>query len=83
MARPRSKDPRIKQLLLRMTERQMEILESVAHLERTTPNGYAHQVLIEHLGAMAKNPRVQADIKNRTAYECDNADTAPIRRARA
>lgn len=81
MPRPRADEPRDQQLLLRFTARQMEILESVAHLERATPNAYAHEVLVEHLAAMAKNARVQADQANRAAYEADLATTSPLRKA--
>ena len=58
----------------------MEILESVAHLERTTPNAYAHQFLVEHLSVVAKNRRVQSDLENRAAYDSDAALTTSIRK---
>jgi hypothetical protein len=83
MPRQRSNEPRIRQLLLRLTPRQMEVLESVAHLERATPNTYAHQLLVEHLAAMAKNRRVQTDLQNRTSYDRDAAVATPIRQADA
>jgi hypothetical protein len=51
----------------------------VAHLERTKPNTYAHQVLVQHLAAMEKNPRVQADLANRAAYESDAVASTPLR----
>lgn len=81
MPRPRSSDPRNKQLLLRLTDRQMEVLESVAHLERTTANAYAHRVLVQHLAAMSKNKRVRADLDNRAAYDEDGGVTTPLRQA--
>lgn len=73
MPRPKASEPRDRQLLLRLTARQLEVLEAVAHLERTTPNAYAHEVLVEHLAAMATNHRVQADLSNRAAYATDAA----------
>ncbi len=73
MPRPKADEPRQEQLLLRLTRRQLEVLESVAHLERTSPNKYAHQVLVDHLAQMLKNPRVQVDIANREAYAGDSA----------
>jgi hypothetical protein len=79
MPRPRVSEPRDQQLLLRLTARQLEVLESVAHLERTKPNTYAHQVLVEHLASMAQNPRVQADLENRAAYDADAAAATPLR----
>ena len=79
MPRPRVVEPRNRQLLLRLTVRQAEVLESVAHLERTRSNTYAHQVLVEHLTAMEKNPRVRADLKNRAVYDADAVDATPLR----
>lgn len=76
MPRPRAQEPRDKQLLLRLTARQYEVLESVAHLERTTANAYAHQALVEHLAGVVRSPRVQADLKNRAAYDLE---LAPVR----
>lgn len=80
MPRPKAVEPRDQQLLLRLTERQHEVLESVAHLERAKPNSYAHQILVAHLAAMAKNPRVQADLANRAAYAADAAVATPLRK---
>lgn len=80
MPRPKAPEPRDQQLLLRLTERQREVLESVAHLENATPNSYSHQVLVEHLSAMVKNPRVQADLANRVAYAADAAVATPLRK---
>jgi len=80
MPRPRKEEPRNEQLLLRLTTRQLEVLESVAHLERLSPNTYAHQLLVVHLAAMAKHPRVQADLANRAAYDAEAAGTSPLRR---
>lgn len=78
MPRPKADEPRDQQLLLRMTVQQVRVLESVAHLEHTKPNAYAHQVLVEHLASMAKNPRVEADLANRAAYDADTASTAQL-----
>ena len=79
MPRPRSREPRDKQLLLRVTARQLDVLEAIAHLERTTPNAFAHQILVEHLAKVLKNPRVQADLANRAAYAAEAATTTPLR----
>lgn len=79
MPRPRAPEPRDQQLLLRLTARQLEVLTSVAHLERSKPNTYAHGILVEHLGAVARNPRVQADLANRAAYDADAAAAVPLR----
>lgn len=78
MPRPKADEPRERQLLIRLTARQLEVLESVAHLERTSPNKYAHQVLVDHLAQMLKNPRVQTDLANREAYGADLAATTDL-----
>lgn len=78
MPRPRASEPRDQQLLLRLTSRQLDVLVTVGHLERSTPNTYAHRILVEHLAAMEKNPRVQADLANRAAYESDAASATPL-----
>lgn len=84
MPRPKAPEPRDQQLLLRLTARQLEVLESVAHLEHTKPASYAHQLLVEHLAAMVENPRVQADLANRASYAADAAVATSLRaRARS
>ncbi|MDQ3680262.1 MAG: hypothetical protein M3378_06925 [Actinomycetota bacterium] len=50
----------------------------MAHLERTKPNSYAHQILVEHLAALVNNPRVQADLANRAGYDADGAVATPL-----
>ena len=79
MSRPKAKEPRDQQLMLRLTARQLEVLESVAHLDRTRPNAYVHQFLVQHLASMVNNPRVQADLANRTAYDQDATTATPLR----
>lgn len=82
MPRPKADEPRREQLLLRLTRRQLDVLEAVAHLERTSPNRYAHQVLVDHLAQTLRNPRVQADLANRHAYSEDRAVTTELSRRR-
>ena len=79
MPRPMADEPRSEQLLLRLTSRQLDVLESVAHLERTKPNTYAYTILVEHLDAMTKNPRVQADLANRSGYDADGTGATSLR----
>ncbi len=80
MPKPKAQEPREHQLLIRLTARQQAVLESVAHLERATPNQYAHQVLVDHLANMTSNPRVLADLENRAAYARDLAATTALDR---
>jgi len=79
MPRPKATEPRDQQLLLRLTARQYEMLESVAHLERSTTNAYVHQLLVGHLTTMANNRRVKADVANRAAYDADAAVATRLR----
>jgi len=79
MSRPKAKEPRDQQLMLRLTARQLEVLESVAHLDRSRPNAYVHQLLVQHLVSMVNNPRVQADLANRAAYDKDASTATPLR----
>jgi hypothetical protein len=81
MPRRRSDGPRVRQLLIRITARQLEVLESVAHLSRQTPNAYAHQLLIEHLSALSKDQFVKADLDNRAAFDAVRTIATPLRRA--
>lgn len=80
MPRPRATEPRDEQLLIRITARQLRVLQSVAHLEKAkSPNAYAHRLLVDHLESMEKNQRVQADLKNRDAYDADAKTATPLR----
>lgn len=72
-------EPRDRQLLIRLTGRQLEVLESVAHLARTKPNTYVHQLLVEHLAGMLKNSHVRADLENRAAFDAAQSTTTPMR----
>lgn len=83
MPRPRADEPRDKPLLIRLTARQLEVLQSVAHLARTTPNAYLHQLLVEHLATMVNNPHVKADLANRAAFDASAATTTPLRGRRS
>jgi hypothetical protein len=75
MPKPRSADPRDRTLLLRLTASEMEMLEVVAHLERTTANAHAYSLLIEHLAMMAKEPHVERGLANRASYDARPAAT--------
>jgi hypothetical protein len=80
MPRQRATEPRDEQLLIRITARQLRVLQSVAHLESAkSPNAYAHRLLVDHLESMEKNRRVQADLKNRDAYDTDAKTATPLR----
>ncbi len=80
MARPKSSNPRSEQLLMRLTEGQMRVLEAVAHLEGQTPNTYARGLLETHLKALEQHPRVRADIENRKRYEAEKSQTVVLHR---
>lgn len=78
MARPKATDPRSAQLLIRLTAGDMNVLESIAHLERTTPNAYARRLLENHLMAIAAHPHVQRDLANRGSYQSQQAAATPL-----
>lgn len=79
MPRPKAEERRDRQVLLRLTARQYEVLDAVAHLTRQTPNAYAHQVLIDHLAGMAHDQHVIADIANRAAFDASGTHATPLR----
>lgn len=79
MPRPKADEPRDHPLLIRLTARQVEVLQSVAHLARTTPNSYLHQLLVEHLATMVNNSHVKADLENRAAFDAEAATATPLR----
>lgn len=79
MPRPKADEPRDQPLLIRLTARQLEVLQSVAHLARITPNTYLHQLLVDHLAGMVSNPHVKADFENRVAFDAAAATATPLR----
>ena len=78
MSRSKAEHPRDQTLLLRLTTEQRDVLESAAHLGRTTPNGYAYKLLSDHLATLATQPHVAADRENRAAFDVAWAQTVPI-----
>lgn len=78
MPKPKAADPRVVQVLLRLTTRHGRVLDAVAHLEGTTANLYARDLLEAHLKVVDRHPRVQADLDNRSGYEAEKATTTPI-----
>ncbi len=82
MPRRRAEEPRDRTVLLRLTSRQMDSLESVAHLARMTPNAYCHQLIVEHLATMIDDRFVRRDLENRAAFDARNADVTPLSKRR-
>lgn len=78
MSRKKATDPRSEQLLLRLTKAEMEVLESIAHLERVTPNGYAYGLLSKHIVRLRTQPHVAADLTNRRSYDRQHADATSL-----
>jgi len=69
MPRPRSRNPRDQQLLMRLMADQWTVLVAVAHLSGArSPNEFAYDLLTRRLDQAARDPLVQADIANRKAY---------------
>lgn len=69
MPRPRSSNPRIHQLLLRLTADEWDVLTALAHLnEAKSANDFAYLMLQRRLKQASNDPLVQADIANRRAF---------------
>lgn len=49
---------------------------------RATPNAYVHQLLVEHLAGMLKNPHVKADLENRASFDAAATAATPLRSKR-
>jgi hypothetical protein len=64
--------------MLRLTARQREVLDAIAHLEAMTSNAYAHQVLVSHLAQIATDPAVKRDIENRRAYRASTGSVSRL-----
>jgi hypothetical protein len=78
MARRWAAEKRDQQLLVRITARQREVLESVAHLARVSPPEYVHQLLVGHLAARANDPFVVRDLENRAAFAAQDGKVRHI-----
>jgi hypothetical protein len=64
----RTDDPRTRQLLLRFTDREWDLLVALAHLESVTPNALAYEIVCRRLKRAATDRAVSRDIENRRAY---------------
>jgi hypothetical protein len=68
MARRKVEHPREKQILLRITAAELEVLEAAAYLEGMTPNAYAHRLVVRALGVATKDRHVSEGVEIRRAY---------------
>ncbi len=82
MARTKVPNPRSKQVLLRLTEDDYEILDAAAHLDRSTVNAYLYALIRDHVGALGSNEHVLRDLENRRAYKAANASVRSISQGR-
>ena len=80
--RPPVEDPLVFIVHFRISAENAEVLESVAHLERTSTAAYARRVLEERLAAMSTDEHVRVDMMNRADYATEDAAITPIRRSR-
>lgn len=69
---------RNKQLLIRITDGELEVLEAASHLRRMTPNSYASELLRTHLSRLLVDPYVRRDIANRQAFDQVHVEVTPI-----
>lgn len=79
MPRPRAEHPRDNQLLVRLTEPEMEALEAAAYLDKVTPNKYARKLVAAHIEALRTNEHVAAAIEIRRSYRVQRAATTQLR----
>jgi hypothetical protein len=75
MARPRAGEPKNKEVLVRLTRGEYEVLTAVAHLEQITVNALVRRLVEREVARMAADPQVVADIKNRSAYQAKKGGT--------
>lgn len=60
--------PRNRQILIRLSGDELDVLESVAHLEDSTANGYVRRIVLAELARRLSDPHVKIDIENRRSY---------------
>lgn len=58
MARPKARDPRSEQLLLRLTRDEIKVLEAVAALRRMTTNAVAYEAITRLVETALRDPLV-------------------------
>lgn len=63
LARPRSNNPRVHSLLIRVTTPQHRLLEAVAALRRSTVAAYVHSLVEQNLAAVESDPLVQDQLR--------------------
>jgi hypothetical protein len=74
MPRRKAENPKTEQVHFRLTASEFAVLESIAHLERTTFNEYARSLLVAHLEVIAEHPNVVVDLGNRATYAGTHAE---------
>lgn len=78
MPRRPTGEPRVQQLLVRLSASDHDVLRAIAHLEGVTPSAYAHQLLAGHLERLRRHPRVASDLANRRAYAAESTDVVSL-----
>lgn len=64
-----SEHKRSQQLLVRLTESELEVLEAASHLHHMTTSAYTYELLRAHLSALSSDEFVQRDLANRAAFD--------------
>jgi len=82
VGRPRLAEPRDRQLLIRLTANEIEILEAAAWVDHQTPNGWALDQLTDRLRIMATDPDVLTTMQIRRSRDTRRSTTTPIETAR-
>lgn len=73
MARQRLDKPRDRQVLVRLTEDEMQVLEAAAFLQAKSPAALAYLFLQEVIARAAADPHVADTIQIRDRSEMDDA----------
>ena len=68
---------RSQQLLVRITEAELRVLESASHLNGVSTSKYAYELLRAHLSVLAADEFVRRDLANRAEF--DRADATVMR----
>jgi hypothetical protein len=83
VGRPSLAEPRDRQLLIRLTANQMDVLEAQAYLERVTPSACAHRQLAAWLDRIADDPSNGRVVIERNSYGARQAETHSLDAARS
>lgn len=80
MPRQKATSPRSEQLLIRVTEEELDILDAAGFLDRLTANSYVYQLIQAHVAALRSNPAVMNAVRLRADYDASKGKALTIER---